>query len=91
MRIEFVPKRKEMNCLIREQNKLSPKRQNKLSPKGRKFFPNRMKCFFRENEIISFGETSNNMSNLICLLFKCLLFPKITKLFSANKIPLRIN
>ena len=44
-RIKLFPKREEINCLIREQNKLSPKRQNKLSPKRRKFFPNRIKCF----------------------------------------------
>ena len=64
-RIKLFPKRKEINCLIREQNKLSPKRQNELSQKRRKFFPNMIKCCFfcLKNDIISFGEASDNISN----------------------------
>ena len=62
-RIKLFPKREEINCLIREQNKLSPKRQNELSQKRRKFFPNMIKCFFcLKNDIISFGEASDNIS-----------------------------
>ena len=64
-RIKLFPKREEINCLIREQNKLSPKRQNELSQKRRKFFTNMIKCFLFvwKNDIISFGEASDNISN----------------------------
>ena len=58
-RMKFFPKRKKMDCLIREQ--INCLRQNKLSPKRKKSFQDKM--FFWENEIISFGETSDNMSN----------------------------
>ena len=42
----------KIDCLIREQNKLSPKRQNELSQKRRKFFPNMIKCFFLSEKMI---------------------------------------
>ena len=66
---------------------LSLGRQNKLSPKRRKFFPNKIKRFSEKLNLNPLEKRA-----IICQIkYASPLFPRTRKLFSSNKIPLRIN